>query len=93
MLLGLDWEDVDLERRLIHVRHARGGRQRNVPLNPSLAPLVLDYVAVRGSDALGTLFVAVRGRRLTQTIMTTTIVRYAEAAGRLRSNRMPRAAS
>jgi integrase/recombinase XerC len=80
-LLGLDWEDVDLERRLIHVRRAKGGRQRNVPLHPALVPLVLDYMAVRGSDAFGPLFVGVQGRRLTQTIMTATFVRYAEAAG------------
>ena len=80
-LLGLDWEDVDLERRLIHVRRAKGGRQRNVPLHPALVPLVLDYMAVRGEHAIGPLFVGVQGRRLTQTIMTATFVRYAEAAG------------
>ncbi len=47
-LLGLDWEDVDLERRLVRVRRAKGGRQRKVPLHPALVPLVLDYMAVRG---------------------------------------------
>src|SRR6266511_2991072 len=30
-LLGLDWDDVDLERRLLHVLKAKGGRQRVVP--------------------------------------------------------------
>jgi site-specific recombinase XerD len=80
-LLGLDWEDIDLQRRLIRVRRAKGGRQRNVPLHPALVPLVLDYMGVRGSDALGPLFVGVQCRRLTQTIMTATFVRYAEAAG------------
>lgn len=44
-------------------------------------PLVLDYIAVRGTDAVGPLFVGVQGRPLTQTIMTATFVRYAEAAG------------
>jgi integrase len=29
-LLGLDWDDVDLDRRLIRVRKAKGGRQRVV---------------------------------------------------------------
>src|SRR5579862_1352615 len=35
-LLGLDWADLDLERRLIRVRQAKGGRQRVVPIHPAL---------------------------------------------------------
>src|SRR5581483_4434227 len=31
-LLGLDWDDVDLERRRIRVRKAKGGRQRTLPI-------------------------------------------------------------
>ncbi len=80
-LLGLDWEDIDLERRLVHVRKAKGGRQRKVPLHPALVPLVLDCMAVRGEHALGPLFVGIQGRRLTHTILTMTFVRYADAAG------------
>src|SRR6266511_4961343 len=30
-LLGLGWDDVDFERRLLHMRKAKGGRQRKVP--------------------------------------------------------------
>jgi site-specific recombinase XerD len=33
-LLGLDCDDVDLDRRLIRVRNAKGGRQRVVPIHP-----------------------------------------------------------
>jgi site-specific recombinase XerD len=33
-LLGLDWNDVDLERRLLKVRKAKGGRQRVIPIPP-----------------------------------------------------------
>jgi site-specific recombinase XerD len=40
-LLGLDWDDVDLERRLIRVRKAKGGRQRIVPIHAALEPLFL----------------------------------------------------
>ena len=46
-LLGLDWDDVDLERRLIRVRKAKGGRQRVVPIHPGLVPLFEDYLRVR----------------------------------------------
>lgn len=43
-LLGLDWSDVDLERRLLKVRKAKGGRQRVVPIHPALEPLFVDYL-------------------------------------------------
>jgi integrase/recombinase XerC len=80
-LLGLDWDDVDFERRLLKVRKGKGGRQRVVPIHPALEPLFLGYLAVRGRDPEQALFVGVHGRRLSQTIMTQTFLRYARAAG------------
>jgi site-specific recombinase XerD len=80
-LLGLDWTDVDLERRLLKVRTAKGGRQRIVPIHPALEPLFVDYLRVRAHDPEPALFVGVQGRRLSQTIMTQTFLRYARAAG------------
>ena len=80
-LLGLDWDDVDLERRLLHVRKAKGGRQRVVPIHPALAPLLADYLQFRASDPEPALFVGVQGRRLSPTILTQTFLRYARAAG------------
>ncbi|HET8892535.1 MAG TPA: tyrosine-type recombinase/integrase, partial [Gaiellaceae bacterium] len=80
-LLGLDWDDVDFERRLLQVRKAKGGRQRVVPIHPALAPLFLEYLATRARDPEPALFVGVQGRRLSQTIMTQTFLRYARAAG------------
>jgi integrase len=49
-LLGLEWDDVDLERRLIRVHRAKDGRQRVVPVYPALEPLFLDYLRFRASD-------------------------------------------
>jgi site-specific recombinase XerD len=80
-LLGLDWDDVDLERRLVRIRRAKGGRQRVVPLHPALVPFVIDYAAVRAADPEPALFVGVQGKRLSQTIMAQTFLRYARAAG------------
>ena len=80
-LLGLDWQDVDLERRLLKVRRAKGGRQRNVPIHPALEPLFVDYLRVRAGDPEPALFVGVQGKRLSQTILTQTFLRYARAAG------------
>jgi site-specific recombinase XerD len=78
-LLGLDWEDVDLEGRLLRVRRAKGGRARVVPIHPGLVPLLVAHLAVNPEP--GPLFRGVQGRRLSQTIMTQTFLRYARAAG------------
>lgn len=80
-LLGLDWDDVDLERRLIHVRKAKGGRQRVVPIHPALEPLFADYLRFRACDPEPALFVGVQGGRLSITILSQTFRRYARAAG------------
>src|SRR5439155_155498 len=80
-LLGLDWVDIDLERRLIRVRKAKGGRQRVLPIHPALEPLFLDYLQVRMRDPEPALFVGVQGRRLSTTILAQTFRRYARAAG------------
>jgi site-specific recombinase XerD len=80
-LLGLDWPDVDLERRLLRVRKAKGGRQRTVPIHPVLEPLFVDYLQTRAGDSEPALFVGVQGKRLSQTILTQTFLRYARAAG------------
>jgi integrase/recombinase XerC len=80
-LLALDWDDVDLDRRLIRVRKAKGGRQRVVPLHPGLVPLLLDYRATRAPGDHPALFVGVLGNRLSPTIMAVAFRRYAEAAG------------
>jgi integrase/recombinase XerC len=80
-LLGLDWDDVDLERRLLRVRRAKGGRQRVVPIHPALATLFTDYLGFRARDPEPALFVGVQGKRLSATILTQTFRRYAHAAG------------
>jgi site-specific recombinase XerD len=80
-LLGLDCDDVDLDRRLIRVRNAKGGRQRVVPIHPGLVPLFVAYAATRESVSDPALFVGVHGRRLTPSIMAVTFRRYATMAG------------
>lgn len=87
-LLGLDWQDVDLERRLLKIRRAKGGRQRTVPIHPALEPLFVDYLRIRAGDTEPALFVGVQGKRLSQTILTQTFLRYARAAGVNRRKRV-----
>ena len=80
-LLGLDWDDLDLERRLLRIRNAKGGRQRVVPVHPGLVPLFISYAATRPSDCDPAMFVGAQGKRLSPTIMAVTFRRYATAAG------------
>jgi site-specific recombinase XerD len=80
-LLGLDVHDVDLERRLIRVRHAKGGHQRVVPIHPGLVPLFVAYIQVRPASNDDALFLGVLGRRLSPNILAQTFRRYAEVAG------------
>jgi integrase/recombinase XerC len=80
-LLGLDWDDVDLERRLLRVRKAKGGRQRTLPIHPALEPLFADYLRFRARDPEPALFTGVQGGRLSITILSQTFRRYASAAG------------
>jgi integrase/recombinase XerC len=80
-LLGLDWDDVDLERRLLRVRKGKGGRQRTLPIHPALVPLVIDYMAVRAGDTEPALLVGVQGRRLHYTQLGQVFRRYVAAAG------------
>jgi integrase/recombinase XerC len=87
-LLGLDWDDVDLERRLIRVRKAKGGRQRMVPLHPGLVPLVLAYQATRTPGDHPAVFTGVLGNRLSPTILANAFRRYTDAAGVTRRKRV-----
>jgi len=66
-VLGLDWDDVDLSRRLLRVRRAKGGRQRTIPIHPALASLFAEYYAVRLPLTEQALFVGVQGNRLHNT--------------------------
>ena len=80
-LLGLDWDDVDLARRVLRVRRAKGGRVRSVPIHPALAPLFASYYATRVPLREQAVFVGVQGGRLNYTQLGQSFRRYVEASG------------
>jgi site-specific recombinase XerD len=80
-LLGLDWDDVDLSRRLLRVRKAKGGRQRTIPIHPALVPLIVDYYEVRHPLIEQALFVGVQGKRLNDTQLDQLFRQYVDASG------------
>jgi site-specific recombinase XerD len=80
-LLGLDWDDVDLSRRLLRVRKAKSGRQRTIPIHPALAPLFAEYYATRVPLSEQAVFVGVQGNRLHYTQLGQVFRHYVHAAG------------
>jgi site-specific recombinase XerD len=66
--VGLDLGDVDFEQELVHVRRAKGGKERVVPLGEEAALWLGRYLReARPSLAKGAndaLFLSARGRRL-----------------------------
>lgn len=80
-LLGIDCQDVDLDRRLMRIRNAKGGRDRVVPVHPGLVPLFLAYAKARPESRDPALFLGVHGKRLTASNMALSFRRYATAAG------------
>jgi integrase len=49
---GLQRSDVDLERRLLHIRHAKFGKSRLVPVHPTTADALRTYARRRDHDPL-----------------------------------------
>jgi len=80
-LLGLDWDDLDLSCRLLRVRKAKGGRQRTIPIQPALAPFILEYYATREPLIERALFVGVPGKRLKDTQLDQLFRHYVDASG------------
>jgi len=80
-LLGLDWDDLDLSRRLLKVREAKGGRQRTIPIHPALVPLIVDYYAVSQPLVERALFIGLQGKRLHHTQLSQAFRHYVGAAG------------
>jgi integrase/recombinase XerC len=80
-LLGLEWDDVDLSRRLLRVRRAKGGRQRTIPIHPALAPLFAEYYATRVPVTEQAVFVGVQGKPLNYTQLGQVFRHYVRAAG------------
>jgi integrase/recombinase XerC len=80
-LLGLDWDDVDLDRRLIRVRNAKGGRSVSCRSTPGSCRCSWPTPQHARRAATRRCSWAFWGRRLSPTILTVTFRRYTDAAG------------
>jgi integrase/recombinase XerD len=66
--VGLDLGDVDFEQELVHIRRAKGGKERVVPLGEEAAAWLARYLREARPElakgAQDAFFVSARGRRL-----------------------------
>jgi len=81
-LCNLDVEDVDLERKRIHIRNGKGGKSRIVPIPDTL---VADLRALIGRRKSGPVFLSQRGDRLAPRSVNYVVAQ----AGRLAGIRNP----
>jgi integrase/recombinase XerC len=92
-LLGLEWDDVDLSRRLLRVRKAKGGRQRTIPIHTALAPLFATYYATRVPLTEQAVFVGVQGNRLHYTQLGQVFRHYVDGPASTSASVSPRTRS
>lgn len=75
--LHLTLNDVDLAAGIIHVRQGKGGKDRNVPINEKLVPLLRDYLH-NWRDAYGSnLFFATKKTGSLSNVYVNSIIRQA----------------
>jgi len=84
-LTGIKVGDVDLNREIIKVT-GKGGKQRLVPMYPSLGEKMRDYIPMRHNDFVkesdeGWLFLSRNGRKLDRQYVWLLVKKYCEKAG------------
>jgi integrase len=80
-LVGLDLADVDMAGGLIRVRHGKGHKQREIPIDGGTVAALVDWIALRGNDP-GPLFLSrMTGGRIGADAIYLLIRRHAAAAG------------
>lgn len=76
----LDWEDVDLEARWLHVQRGKGGKYRRVPLTQESTEALATYKDLTGESS-GPVFTSRLGKRLAVRTIQWIVETYGERAG------------
>jgi len=80
-LLHLDARDVDLSANRIHIRNAKGGKSRVLPVPSDLRPALQQYIAEHRPDGHHPLFLGCHGRRLSRSALGRLFDKWLQAAG------------
>ena len=80
--LGLDRQDVDLERGILYIRRTKFGKSRYVPLHPSTVDALKKYAQARdrifATPVTPAFFISERGRRITEWIARYTFAKLSQ---------------
>jgi integrase/recombinase XerD len=83
--LGLDRQDVDLERGILYIRRTKFGKSRYVPLHPSTVDALKKYAQARDrifpAPFTPAFFISERGRRITEWIARYTFAKLSQQLG------------
>jgi integrase/recombinase XerD len=83
--LGLDRQDVDLERGILYIRRTKFGKSRYVPLHPSTLDALKKYAQARDrifpAPFTPAFFISERGRRITEWIARYTFAKLSQQLG------------
>ncbi|SHJ80047.1 tyrosine-type recombinase/integrase [Paramaledivibacter caminithermalis] len=80
-LLALDWEDIDFGEKMITVKHAKGKKQRIIPITEPLLSELWKYLQTRLPITNHAVFISQYGNRLSATPLSQTIRRYMKYLG------------
>lgn len=81
-LRDLRLDDVDLQRRVLRVRHGKGDRERHIPLSEKALAAITEYLPARHANSgVDSLFVHRLGGRLARTTLYEAITYLAHRAG------------
>jgi site-specific recombinase XerD len=75
-VVNIRWEDIEFERDLIHIKNAKGGKERVVFLNPKLKVELKTYDEVEGL-----IFLSQRGRKYSKRTVEKIVKNAAVKAG------------
>jgi len=80
-LLHLNWIDVDFGLRVLSIKHGKGDKQRNIPLNDILQKDLWGYLQTRLPLKIQCLFISDEGNRLSTTALQQMFTRYIHLTG------------
>jgi integrase/recombinase XerD len=83
--LGLDQPDVDLQLGILHIRRAKFGKSRYVPVHPSAVEALKKYAETRDrlfpAPLIPAFFISEQGGRITEWIARYTFAKLSQAIG------------
>ena len=80
-LLALDWDDLNLEKSTILIRHGKGNKDRIIPIHPDLNVLIDCYLDLRLPLKDKALFIGESGGRLCKCSFSNLLKMYLELSG------------